>query len=121
MYRRNEPGGIEVLLAHPGGPYWQRKDAGAWTLPKGEYEDPEDPLAAALREWHEETGFPAAPPFAPLGEAKMKSGKRIHVMPGARMRCMVTMKLSPVSTLLKPAMKMPSVVETTCEVEDVVL
>ena len=77
MYRRNASGGIEVLLAHPGGPYWQRKDAGAWTLPKGEYEDPEEPLAAALREWAEETGFAAVPPFIPLGEVKQAGGKRI--------------------------------------------
>lgn len=77
MYRRTPQGAIEVLLAHPGGPYWQRKDAGAWTLPKGEYEAPEEPLAAALREWAEETGFPATPPFLPLGEVKQKSGKHI--------------------------------------------
>src|SRR3569832_275220 len=77
MYRRKKDGGIELLLAHPGVPFWQGKDAGAWTLPKGEYEDPEEPLAAAIREWGEETGFPASPPFAPLGETKMKSGKRI--------------------------------------------
>ena len=77
MYRRGPGGQLEVLLAHPGGPYWQRKDAGAWTLPKGEYEDPEEPLAAALREWAEETGFDAKPPFIPLGEVALKGGKRI--------------------------------------------
>lgn len=77
MYRRTSGGAIEVLLAHPGGPYWQRKDAGAWTLPKGEYDDPEEPLAAALREWAEETGFEAKPPFIPLGDVVLKSGKRI--------------------------------------------
>jgi predicted NUDIX family NTP pyrophosphohydrolase len=76
MFRR-EGGGVEVLLAHPGGPFWQRKDAGAWSLPKGEYEDPEEPLAAALREWAEETGFPAQPPFLPLGDVAQKSGKRV--------------------------------------------
>jgi predicted NUDIX family NTP pyrophosphohydrolase len=77
MYRRNPAGAIEVLLAHPGGPFWQRKDAGAWTLPKGEYEESEEPLAAALREWAEETGFSASPPYLPLGEVKQASGKRI--------------------------------------------
>jgi predicted NUDIX family NTP pyrophosphohydrolase len=77
MYRRMPGGAIEVLLAHPGGPYWQRKDAAAWTLPKGEYEDPEEPLAAALREWAEETGFEAKPPFVPLGEVTQKNGKRV--------------------------------------------
>jgi predicted NUDIX family NTP pyrophosphohydrolase len=77
MYRRGAGGALEVLLAHPGGPFWQRKDAGTWSLPKGEYEDPEEPLAAALREWAEETGFDAAPPFLPLGEVKQASGKRI--------------------------------------------
>src|SRR5438105_466795 len=78
MFRRGARGAIEVLLAKPGGPFWRGKDAGAWTLPKGEYEDPEQPLAAALREWAEETGFPAAPPYIPLGEVVQKAGK--HVM-----------------------------------------
>lgn len=77
MYRRDRDGELQVLLAHPGGPYWRGKDAGAWTLPKGEYEDPEEPLAAALREWAEETGFAASPPFHALGEVALKSGKRI--------------------------------------------
>jgi predicted NUDIX family NTP pyrophosphohydrolase len=76
MFRRTG-GSIEVLLARPGGPYWRGKDAGAWTVPKGEYEAPEEPLAAALREWAEETGFPAVPPFIPLGEVRQKSGKRV--------------------------------------------
>lgn len=77
MFRRGADGAWQVLLAHPGGPFWQRKDAGAWTLPKGEYEDPEQPLAAALREWAEETGFDASPPFLPLGEVTQKNGKRV--------------------------------------------
>lgn len=77
MFRRTRSGAVEILLAHPGGPFWHNKDAGAWSLPKGEYEDPEEPLAAALREWREETGFDAPPPYLPLGEAKMKSGKRV--------------------------------------------
>lgn len=76
MYRRTG-GEIEVLLARPGGPWWRGKDAGAWTLPKGEYETPEEPLQAALREWREETGFPAMPPFLALGEVTQKGGKRV--------------------------------------------
>ena len=76
MFRRT-PGGVQVLLAHPGGPFWRARDAGAWTLPKGEYEAPEEPLDAARREFTEETGFAAAAPFLPLGEVVQKSGKRI--------------------------------------------
>jgi predicted NUDIX family NTP pyrophosphohydrolase len=76
MYRCT--GGVpQVLLAHPGGPFWRNKDDGAWTLPKGEYEPTEDPLAAARREFAEETGFDAPGPFLPLGEVKQKSGKRV--------------------------------------------
>jgi predicted NUDIX family NTP pyrophosphohydrolase len=77
MYRRAEAGALEVLLAHPGGPFWTRKDEGAWTLPKGEYVDPEEPQAAAIREFREETGFEPTPPYLPLGEVRLKSGKRI--------------------------------------------
>lgn len=76
MFRRR-PGGAEVLLAHPGGPFWSRRDEAAWTLPKGEIAPLEEPLAAALREFAEETGFASAPPFIPLGELRQKSGKRI--------------------------------------------
>lgn len=53
---RRRGGTIELLLVHPGGPFWAKKDAGAWSIPKGEFEDPEDPLAAARREFAEETG-----------------------------------------------------------------
>jgi predicted NUDIX family NTP pyrophosphohydrolase len=77
MYR-HAPAELQVLLAHPGGPFWRAKDDGAWTLPKGEYEPPEEPLAAAIREFAEETGTPASPPFLPLGEVVQKSGKRIQ-------------------------------------------
>jgi predicted NUDIX family NTP pyrophosphohydrolase len=77
MYRRSGDGSAQVLLAHPGGPFWRSKDEGAWTIPKGEYEAPEEPLAAARREFTEETGFEVTPPFIPLGEAVQKSGKRI--------------------------------------------
>ena len=74
MYRILEGRGLEVLLAHPGGPLWARKDLGAWTIPKGEYTD-EDPLMAAQREFLEETGFQPAPPFIALSSIKQKSGK----------------------------------------------
>jgi predicted NUDIX family NTP pyrophosphohydrolase len=76
MYRRRGPA-LEVLLAHPGGPFWSRRDQASWTLPKGEIDEGEEPLAAALREFTEETGFIPAPPFLPLGELRQKSGKRI--------------------------------------------
>jgi predicted NUDIX family NTP pyrophosphohydrolase len=68
---------LQVLLAHPGGPFWTRRDAGAWTLPKGGIEDGEDPLAAAQRETLEETGIIAQPPFLPLGEVRQAGGKRV--------------------------------------------
>jgi predicted NUDIX family NTP pyrophosphohydrolase len=77
MYRRTPDREVEVLLAHPGGPYWRRKDAGAWTLPKGEVEEGEDALACAMREFQEETGCPSTPPYAPLGEVRQNSGKRV--------------------------------------------
>lgn len=76
MFRRKGDA-VEVLLAHPGGPFWSRRDAAAWTLPKGEIGPGEEALAAARREFAEETGFASAPPFVPLGELKQKSGKRI--------------------------------------------
>ncbi len=70
---------LEVLLVHPGGPFWARRDAGAWSIPKGEIDPGEDERACALRELEEETGgtFPDAPPDAllPLGEIRQKSGK----------------------------------------------
>ena len=66
----------EVLIVHPGGPYWARKDAGAWSIPKGEYEDGEDPQACALREFEEETGTRLPPgELAELGDVKQKGGK----------------------------------------------
>jgi predicted NUDIX family NTP pyrophosphohydrolase len=76
MFRRRAAG-PEVLLAHPGGPFWSRRDEASWTLPKGEIAPGEDPLAAARREFQEETGFASAPPFLLLGELRQKSGKRI--------------------------------------------
>ena len=76
MYRRGE-GGIEVFLVHPGGPFWTKKDAGAWTIPKGEYDSDEEPLMAAQREFTEETGFTAVGPFLNLGSVRQKSGKTV--------------------------------------------
>jgi predicted NUDIX family NTP pyrophosphohydrolase len=67
----------EVLLVHPGGPFWARKDAGAWSIPKGEYADDEDPLACARREFEEELGAVAPAELTPLGEVRQKSGKRV--------------------------------------------
>lgn len=74
MYRTTN-GAIEVLLVHPGGPFWARKDDGAWSIPKGEYPPDEDPLAAAIREFHEETGCQANGPFVPLAQVTQASGK----------------------------------------------
>src|SRR5687768_10823167 len=68
----------EVLLVHPGGPFWQQKDLGTWSIPKGEYGDDEDPLGAAKREMEEEIGKKAEGEFIPLGHVKLKSGKMIH-------------------------------------------
>jgi predicted NUDIX family NTP pyrophosphohydrolase len=76
MYRR-AAAGLEVLLVHPGGPYWAKKDDGAWSIPKGELGPGEEPLAAAQREFREETGFDACAPYVPLGELRQPSGKRI--------------------------------------------
>ncbi len=75
--------GLEVFLVHPGGPCWQRKDAGAWTIPKGELDGDEDPLAAARREFTEETGFTASEPFADLGVIKQAGGKTVHAFVAA--------------------------------------
>src|SRR3954454_9965051 len=73
--RRDE---LEVLLAHPGGPYWAKKDAGAWTIPKGLVDPGEELLTAGSRELTEETGFIARGPFIPLAPVKQKSGKTVH-------------------------------------------
>lgn len=77
MYRR-PASGLEVLLVHPGGPFWANKDLGAWSIPKGEVEPGEDWLAAAQREFTEELGFAPTGPFVPLGEVRQKAGKVVH-------------------------------------------
>ena len=77
LYRRG-PRGIEVFLVHPGGPFWAKKDAGAWSIPKGEYVEGEDPLTAAKREFTEETGITVDGAFAPLEPVKQPGGKIVH-------------------------------------------
>jgi predicted NUDIX family NTP pyrophosphohydrolase len=73
--RRN--GALFILLVHPGGPFWAKKDLGAWSLPKGEYSRGEDPEAVARREFEEELGVPVVGPLTPLGEIVQKAGKRV--------------------------------------------
>jgi predicted NUDIX family NTP pyrophosphohydrolase len=75
---RVRTGELEVFLVHPGGPYWAKRDAGAWSIPKGEFDEGADPLEAARREFQEETGSPADGEFVPLAPLKQKSGKLIH-------------------------------------------
>lgn len=77
MYRRSS-GRLEVLLVHPGGPFWSRRDLGAWTIPKGGFEPPETAIDAARREFREETGWTAAGEMIPLTPLKQPSGKLIH-------------------------------------------
>ena len=77
MYRKHA-GVREVFLVHPGGPFWAKKDEGAWSIPKGEFEPGEEPLAAAKREFTEETGFVADGDFVPLTPLKQPSGKVVH-------------------------------------------
>ena len=79
MFRRSPDGQLQVLLVHPGGPFWAKKDLGAWSIPKGEYDDSEDPLEAAKREFVEETGFAVSGAFLPLGSSKQASGKTVSV------------------------------------------
>lgn len=76
---RSRDGVVEVLLVHPGGPYWARRDEGAWSLPKGEHDASEDPLAVARREFREELGVEPPSEGAPafLGELRQAGGKRV--------------------------------------------
>ena len=76
LYRRRNHL-LEVFLVHPGGPYWAKKDLGAWTIPKGEYGPEEDALVAAQREFREETSFQPAGPFMPLDTIRQASGKLV--------------------------------------------
>jgi predicted NUDIX family NTP pyrophosphohydrolase len=69
---------LQVFLVHPGGPFFKNKDSGAWSIPKGEFLEDEEPLAAAKREFQEETGQPITGEFMPLGSVKLKSGKVVH-------------------------------------------
>jgi len=78
LLHRTGNGGREVLLVHPGGPFWAKKDAGAWSIPKGELDPGEDPRACALREFAEETGTVLPPgELGDLGEVRLKSGKTV--------------------------------------------
>jgi predicted NUDIX family NTP pyrophosphohydrolase len=77
LYRKQGPA-LEVFLVHPGGPFWRNKDAGAWSIPKGEIADNEDRLLAAQREFEEETGSRPSGPFLALAPVKQKSGKLVH-------------------------------------------
>ncbi len=75
---RRERGVTEVFLAHPGGPFWMKKDDGAWSIPKGEFADDETPLDAARREFKEETGFAPAGEFQPLDPVRQPGGKLVY-------------------------------------------
>ena len=77
LYRVRE-GALEVFLAHPGGPFWAKKDLGAWSIPKGEIDEGEDPLEAARREFEEETGFRPEGIFRELTPVRQRSGKIVH-------------------------------------------
>lgn len=77
MYRQG-PAGMEVLLVHPGGPFWRNRDDGAWSIPKGEAAPGEDLLDTAQREFREELGLPADGPFFPLTPVKQKGAKTVH-------------------------------------------
>jgi predicted NUDIX family NTP pyrophosphohydrolase len=75
---RRRCGALQVFLAHPGGPFWRERDAGAWTIPKGVVDPGEELLDAACREFAEETGLPPQGPFIPLGSVRQKAGKVVH-------------------------------------------
>jgi len=77
MYRRGDAG-IDVLLVHPGGPFWRNRDLGAWSIPKGELDDGEDSEAAARREFKEELGIAAVGPLRPLGRVRQRAGKTVQ-------------------------------------------
>jgi predicted NUDIX family NTP pyrophosphohydrolase len=96
MYRKHG-GRWEVFLVHPGGPYWQNKELGAWSIPKGEFLEHEDPLAVAKREFHEETGIEPAGDFVPLESVQQRGGKTVHawlVQGDCDARCVKSNKFS---------------------------
>lgn len=78
LYRERD-GQLELLLVHPGGPFWAKKDAGVWSIPKGLVDENEDPLAAARREFAEETGTAVTGDFLDLGTARQPGGKIVHI------------------------------------------
>ena len=80
LYRKHKDE-VEVFLVHPGGPFWAKKDRGAWTIPKGEYDADEEPLAVAQREFQEETGFVVSGRFVELGSIRQKSGSSLSPGP----------------------------------------
>jgi predicted NUDIX family NTP pyrophosphohydrolase len=75
---KQAPGGLQVFLVHPGGPFWAKKDLGAWSIPKGEIDEGEDPLVAARREFREEIGQDVNGAFAPLARCRQPGGKTVH-------------------------------------------
>lgn len=75
---REVAGGVQVLLVHPGGPFWAKKDDGAWSIPKGEFAEDEDPLRAAVRECEEEIGLAVSGDFVPLDSVRQPSGKLVY-------------------------------------------
>lgn len=78
MPYRYHDGALEVFLVHPGGPFWAKKDEGAWSIAKGEYAEGEEPIEAARREFQEETGFALEGALIPLGWTKLAGGKTVH-------------------------------------------
>jgi predicted NUDIX family NTP pyrophosphohydrolase len=78
LFFREVSGRLEVLLVHPGGPFWAKKDDGSWSIPKGEFDEGEDPLTAARREVAEETGLTADGELIPLGQLRQPSGKIVY-------------------------------------------
>jgi predicted NUDIX family NTP pyrophosphohydrolase len=78
MLYKKKGGRIEIFLVHPGGPFWKGKNEGAWSIPKGEFTEEEEPLAAAIREFEEETGKKIKGNFLPLTPIRQKAGKLVH-------------------------------------------